>query len=161
VHLTRPYIPLWVREVVIDRQAREVGLMWSAAARHSGSATRRLKFKLEEFFAGSLHELHHRPALVNRDRVSEPDGKISYYPDANDPDHLIYLVAGAGEEHDVETRVRGQHGDYSDLAKARKRKRAERKARGPTYHWPKRKLRSANRWPKRGSRKFRSRQKEG
>jgi hypothetical protein len=118
-------------------------------------------------FGDAKAELHHRPALVNRTRVWYESGEFGYWPEANNPDHLVYLPA---DEHDIETRVRGQHGQHSDLALARKRKRAEkkankqrikavgyflawkrrqqRKAKRLKTHWPKRKLRSANRWPK-------------
>ena len=82
--------------------------------------------QLREFYqmppSGKL-ELHHRPALANRTR----DGD-DYFPRSNDPAYLVWLPA---EDHDIETRVRGPHGDLSDLAKIRKRKHVERKRKRP------------------------------
>ena len=95
----------------------------------------RVKRKLEEFFCGEPVELHHRPALCNR----ETHPVVGYVPHANDPDYLVYLPAS---DHDIETRVRGQHGAHSDLALARKRKRAERKKTKRKHEWPKRKMRA-------------------
>jgi hypothetical protein len=60
---------------------------------------------------------------------------------------LVYLPE---DDHDIETRVRGQHGQYSDLALARKRKRAERKRTKPKRRWQSRP------WPK--GRKLRGKQ---
>ena len=87
-------------------------------------------------------ELHHRPAIVNRHR--KPNGR--YVPDANDPEFLVYLPK---DEHDIETRVRGLHGQHSDLGLARKRKRAERKQNQPKHQWPSRPLQGRSTWPKR------------
>jgi hypothetical protein len=89
---------------------------------------------------GAELELHHRPALLNRER----DGN-DYIPRANDPDYLVYLPK---DDHDIETRVRGQRGQHSDLGLARKRKRKERKSKRRKTKWSSRPLRSANRWPK-------------
>lgn len=141
MRLPRPYIPWSVREQVIDRQMAAAKFTPSLAAGLATSVEQRVRWKTEEFFAGRAVELHHRPALVNREIAFWPerqrDGyatfRISgvlyrYEPDANDPDHLVYLST---DEHDVETRVRGQRGQHSDLALARKRKRKERKLKRP------------------------------
>jgi hypothetical protein len=48
---------------------------------------------------------------------------VGYDPPANSADHLIYLAA---DDHDIETRVRGLHGQHSDLGIARKNKRIAR-----------------------------------
>jgi len=117
--LHRPYIPLSVRLDVLKRQALEVGFKFTWAACQPRSLARQLRLKLEEFFAGKPAELHHRPALLNRQRNGN-----RYEPDANDPDYLVYLSA---DEHVIETRIRGIAGQYSDLALARKRKRMERR----------------------------------
>ena len=83
-----------------------------------------LKLLLFELFGLTKAELHHRPALCNRN----VDGNGNYDPAANDPEFLIYLPV---DDHDIETRVRGLHGQHSDLAIARKRKRIERKTKRP------------------------------
>ena len=126
--LPRPYTPLSVCLQVVDRQLAERGLQVAGGI---GSLSDNLKFALNVLFGhGVKVELHHRPALLNR--ISK-NGR--YYPDANDPDYLVYLPV---DEHDIETRVRGQHGQHSDLALARKRKRKERKAKRPKRKWPSR-----------------------
>lgn len=140
MRLPRPYIPWSVREQVVDRQMEEAGMWPSFAAETARSCERRVRLKLEELF-GRPVDLHHRPALINRERSTVfKTGALAYIPDANNPNYLIYLFAGAGEEHDVETRVRGQHGQHSDLALVRKRRRKERKAKRPKRQWPKRKF---------------------
>jgi len=98
MRLPRPYVPLHVQLAVALGQLRTL-------------------------LSCDALELHHRPALCNRER----DGD-DYIPRANDPAYLIFIPAA---DHDIETRVRGLHGDYSDLAKARKRKRIARKQKRP------------------------------
>ena len=130
--MTRRYIPLCIREMVLDQQMDAAGFTPSWAARQ-GPTYKRLEMKLREFFDCVPVELHHRPALCNRER----DGD-DYIPRANDPAFLTYLPV---DDHDIETRVRGQHGQYSDLALRRKRKRIERKKTRPKRKWPKRSFR--------------------
>jgi hypothetical protein len=231
--LHRPYIPLEVRRQVIMRQLgmkpidREKILEGWRAEGLIGAKNRFSQKEILTVFLGQLAnhlgcspgelELHHRPALVNRNcrfksgnhTVDFPPGTVAtgycyfppgtvvtgyyyfvgYVPDANDPDYLVYVPK---QDHDIETRVRGQGAQLSDLAIARKRKRKERKVnpkgtrygsqgprrlsyrgkseplaaakrleqRGsrkaavPSRSWPKRKLRSANRWPPKGARKL-------
>jgi hypothetical protein len=138
--LPRPHIPLEVRCVVAERQLAEAGKERPRFAQYHPYGLR-LRVVLEAMFGDAKVELHHRPALVNRQR--KRNGK--YIPDANDPDYLIYLRE---DDHDIETRVRGLHGQHSDLALARKRKRKERKAARPKTRWASRPLQSASRWPK-------------
>ena len=147
MRLHRPYIPWSVRELVVLLQLRAAGINVDekpyVTIRYHGSAETRVRAYLRVLFGDGPVELHHRPALVNRRKVYHwvrgerghgrfVDGGrefVDYDPPANDPDYLVYLRAGAGEEHDVETRVRGQHGQHSDLALARKQKRKARKER--------------------------------
>jgi hypothetical protein len=133
--LRRPHIPLAIRVEVAERQLREAGQEIPRYSKYVGSYAARLKWLLEDLFAGEHVELHHRPALVNRTRKRY--GK--YEPEANDPAYLVYLPKDA---HDIETRIRGQHGQHSDLALARKRKRKDKKASRHQTKWPKRA------WPK-------------
>jgi len=169
--LVRPYIPLSIRVVVAERQvaAAYPALLTSNAAAAFGS--RHWKQRLDAQLAILAHylrcqvadlELHHRPALVNRRRKRNGE----YDPSANHPDFLIYLRK---DDHDVETRIRGLHGQYSDLALARKRKRAAKKRnRGQGRKaffakvgkpWGSRKLKTGSRWPAKGSRKIPNRRK--
>ncbi len=134
--LPRPYIPLRVRVQVAERQFYKVfgRLPDVHGFKNYGQWLRVL---LSSMFGNTPVELHHRPALCNREWL----GHLvvpRYVPDANDPDYLVYLPAGPGSEHDIETRVRGQHGQHSDLGLARKRKRIERKAKRPKRKWPSR-----------------------
>jgi hypothetical protein len=134
--LPRPYIPLNVRIKVAMRQLCTSGTgttmdLWYVG-RQGWSLQKQLDFLLAMQF-GEKPELHHRPALCNRQRYADTTG-IHYDPPANDPDYLVYLPA---DDHDVETRVRGQHGQHSDLALARKNKRIARKKTKPKYQWAK------------------------
>ena len=90
-------------------------------------------------------ELHHRPSLVNRRRKRNGD----YDPPANDPAYLVYL---ADDDHDIETRVRGQHGQHSDLGMVRKNKRIAAN-RNPKRRKTKIVQREEYRWPSRPFRK--------
>lgn len=139
--LPRPYVPLSVRVRVIERQLLEVGIAPLMA--EGNTLKQRLDQGLRARFGDMKVELHHRPSLINR-----PWNKRAkdFMPPANDERFLVYLLE---DEHDIETRVRGQGAQLSDFAIARKRKRKERKAKKPKRQWPSRPLRSANRWPKR------------
>ena len=149
MRLKRPHIPLSVRVRVIERQLLEVGITPFIFTNRL-SLGRQLGYHLVDRFGYQKVELHHRPALINRQKYVR-NGKILYRPDANDENYLVYLPA---DEHDIETRVRGQHGQHSDLALVRKRKRKERKATRRKTKWPSRPLRSASRWPKRKSKRY-------
>jgi len=136
--LPRPYIPLAVRVQVAERQ---VGF-----SQVDGADKRsRLAGILLILFGGKKAELHHRPALVNRRRKRNGD----YDPPANDPNFLVYL---ADDDHDIETRVRGQHGQHSDLGMVRKNKRIAAN-RNPTRRKAKIAQREEYRWPSRPFRK--------
>ncbi|MDO8534229.1 MAG: hypothetical protein Q7S17_05750 [Xanthobacteraceae bacterium] len=102
--------------------------------------------------------LDHDPALENRLKVFVKGVHVDYEPLANDPDYLRYRPHGTqfAGSHDVKTRIRGDNGQLSDNALAKKERRRLRKLD------PKRKkakIRSANRWPPRGSQKIQSRRK--
>lgn len=129
--LKRPYIPYTVREKVILRQLAEAGIKpdWLA---EDLPVKQRVDRYIRQLFGNVRPELHHGPSLLNR-RWNAHKG--DYEPAANDPGYLVYL---APDDHDIETRVRGLHGQYSDLALARKRKRKERKAKRPKRKWPSR-----------------------
>ncbi len=113
--------------------------------------------------------LDHDPALENRKKVFKKGVHVDYEPPANDPEHLRYRPHGTQFDgsHDVKTRIRGDHGQLSDNALAKKNRRIERKRaarkQSPSTGFPKRpsrikpsaKIRGANRWPPRGSRPFR------
>jgi hypothetical protein len=152
MRLPRPYIPLAVRVKVAERQLREAHPLAASILYGLDEPMplgKRLRRLLAALFPVGKVELHHRPALTNRRRYQRnPSAEVKYIPPANSPDHLVYLLK---DDHDIETRVRGQNGQHSDLALARKRKRKERKERRPKHpgekYWRmKRKLQ--RRWPK-------------
>ncbi|MDE2096842.1 MAG: hypothetical protein KGL39_06305 [Patescibacteria group bacterium] len=113
--------------------------------------------------------LDHAPALVNREKLVElPDGNkiwtivvpsggrvLEYRPAASDPEYLVYRSRAA---HDVKTRIRGDGAQLSDLALARKEKRRIKKKKPKRSGTGKAKIRSANRWPPKGSRRVNWRQ---
>lgn len=168
--LPRPPIPLPVKVEVALTQLGEknIGLQIARAKRQ-----RRLRAflnilleRLATHFGCTVADLHldHDPALVNREKsvlindrrcrvVVVPKGAtvIRYYPDANDPEHLRYRPkpADAEHSHDVKTRIRGDHGQHSDLAMARKNKNI---ARNRDRTRRRATIKSANRWPPKGSR---------
>lgn len=143
--LLRPYIPVPVRLQVALRQT------WN---RHDGveSNSRLLKRILAELtrrLGGPLH-LDHDPALENRRKVFRKGVHVEYDPPANDPNHLVYRTVG---EHYIKTHVRGDGAQYSDTALA---KRERRRIKGKKTTRP---LKSANRWPPKGSRKLSSKRR--
>lgn len=113
--------------------------------------------------------LDHDPPLAARRKLQYSSViKPTYFPDANDPDHLAYRPHGTQFDgsHDTKTRIRGDRGQLCDISLIKKLRRIER---GPK---PKRgpkiqsagfasksgaKLRSQKqKWPKR---KFETRRK--
>ncbi len=153
----RRYVPLSVRVKVAERQMEAAfGMLPS----ESGSYAARLASALWHLSSGGTKklELHHRPALVNRPLNSRGTDTV---PPANDPAHLVYLLKD--EEHRIETYVRGVGAQRSDVSQRRYLKNVERnrkpKRQRPKKRWASRRLRSANRWPPKGSRKIQNRRK--
>lgn len=166
--LLRPHIPHSVRVEVALRQLRALGVIEADLYR---TETRIVPYLERLLFMLQMHlnttktlELHHRPALVNREKVYASDGlgapliHIGYLPEANDPEHLFYVPE---DQHDVETRVRGLRGQHSDLALVRKRKNIDRNREQQISPRGKKvsgkKMQSANRWPPKGSQKIKNR----
>ena len=146
----RPNIPFAVRVAVSERMMLQRGIpphTVNPQTQKPLPLIRRLLLNLHDLFGEAKVHLDHDPALVNR----PCDSAGRYRPDANNPDYLIYRTAA---NHDIKTRVSGEHGQHSDLALRRKRKRAERKKQRKRST---RKLQSANRWPPKGTRKLCSR----
>lgn len=145
--LYRPHIPLRIRVQVAERQLKQAGiapisteklstflfLALDALARHIGCERQELR-------------LDHDPALGTRKKTGE--GKRTIYdPPANDPDHLFYRPHGTTHEgsHDVKTRIRGDHGQYSDIVLIKRQRRRER-AVEPAHN---RKHKPKTKWAKR------------
>lgn len=119
-------------------------------------------------------KLVERPDGRRRRTVVVPKGVkvIRYFPDANDPERLFYRPRGAEHagSHKIKTNVRGDWGQHSDRAMAAKNKNiAKNRSKSksgikalksqrfpPNYRKkPRGQIRSANRWPPKGSRPFR------
>jgi hypothetical protein len=137
--LPRPRIPVMVRLTVADRQCLSAfGQIFRVIFCRSNE--KHLKAALFALFGDKKAELHHRPSLVNRPRKGG-----DYDPPANSPDYLVYI---AKDDHDVETRVRGLHGQHSDLGMARKNKQIA-KNRDPKRRVAKIAQRDEFKWPSR------------
>lgn len=160
--LVRPHIPLRVRVHVIAQQLQEHGQLIDVLAATSFPQDKdRLAFMLKRLFGDEKVHLDHDPALCLREIIDAEKGL--YKPDANDPRYLIYRTK---EGHFQKTFRTGDGAQLSDMGKRRKEKRRIKKTLGlrklrPSdfagpYLLPRR-LRSANRWPPRGSRPLRGR----
>jgi len=146
--LPRPHVPLAVQLAVLLRQ---LGELWpqefvarAVEQRMLGDAVDRFKAKLAGCLGVEVARLHldHDPALENRAKVFDGDGRIvGYVPAANDPVYLIYRVGGfRGSDHDIKTRVRGERGQFADNVLAKRERKRLRKASSwrPARRWPKR-----------------------
>lgn len=179
--LLRPHIPLEVRCRVVLRQLSE---MWpdkaiDAHRNHEGGLGAFLLARLA-YMAAVLRcevqdlRLDHNPALGARPKVFKRGKHVDYIPPANDPLHLEYRPHGKMFErsHLIKTNIRGDHGQHPDRVLIKKMRRLERggkKRRGVRpikrrvafrgKNKASRPLRSANRWPERGSQKFNRRKR--
>lgn len=147
--LIRPHIPINVRLEVISRQLHESGrladAMRSVASAMTPSA--RLAYLLRYAFGDERPHLDHEPALCLREVLDA--GKGRYQPGANDPRYLLYRTK---DEHRIKSLVRGDGAQLSDAAKLRKEKRRIKGHARVSVP-----IRSANRWPAKGSRPLRRR----
>jgi hypothetical protein len=153
--LYRPHIPLSVRVKVAERQFMQ---LCPDKAGHlvgkphsSGNRLKALLPLLADAFGCEVSELRldHELALALRKVVIRRPylrGEIWVYePDANDPEYLVYRPHGAQHagSHDVKTRIRGEHGQFSDIAMIKRQRRrerpAKRKAKIPSRPFQKRK----------------------
>jgi hypothetical protein len=127
--LPRPNVPTAIELAVVLRQLGgfDVAAMVAAAKKERRLGAQRdsslFVLACDLGVLVDTLELHHRPSLVNRDKIFSCGIQVGYDPPANSADHLIYLAA---DDHDIETRVRGLHGQHSDLGIARKNKRIAR-----------------------------------
>lgn len=70
----------------------------------------------------------HDPALGARKKIFNQVGEhIEYEPRGSDPEYLIYRPHGTqfDKSHDVKTRIRGEHGQLSDIALVKRNRRLE------------------------------------
>lgn len=141
--LYRPNIPTGIKLKVVLRQVGEIFpdqvLAEAKRDRMMGRQLNGLLKMLAETLNCEVSDLRldHDPPLGARDKSKwSASGKTYYIPDANDPEHLFYRPHGAQFEgsHDVKTRIRGDHGQFSDIAlikRQRRRERGPKPKRGP------------------------------
>lgn len=160
--LYRPYIPVEVKCRVILRQLGmfpaiiEMLIEDYRKLRNLGGLLKGRMGDLADLLGCEIAELRldHDPPLALRPKERRGLGKKTYYvPDANDPEHLVYRPHGAQHEgsHDVKTRIRGDHGQHSDLALIRiEKRRAAKKVKKKRRVWRSRPLTQGKTvWPKR------------
>lgn len=152
--LYRPYIPVEVRCRVLFRQLGEMfpDKVIVPNSRRFGSLLRDLQNRLANLLTCKVEDLRldHDPPLALRIKRKKFDGKkwiTLYSPDANAPACLRYRPHGSQFEgsHDIKTRVRGDHGQFSDLALIRREKKRAKKLKKKPHVWRS----SSTRWPKR------------
>jgi len=149
--LYRPHIPLDVRCRVVLRQLGEI---WpeeviAIARGHYGELLQDKLKELAELLKCKPRDLHldHDPALGARQQVTNfYTEEISYIPEANDPEFLIYREK---EAHKIKTNVRGEHGQYPDRVLIKRERRRIKKRKKIKRKW------ASRPFPK--GRKFRSR----
>jgi hypothetical protein len=181
--LIRPNPPLDVKLAVALRDLGgmpafvEYAVEAARKDRTLGASLTAAKVKLAELHGCEVKDLRldHTWALENRPKVFKKSAHVDYDPPANDPDWLGYRPHGTqfARSHDVKTRIRGDRGQLSDNALAKKERRRLRKLASNTsgdsrlkrdgHSRPKSKvsrpIRSANRWPPKGSRKIQNRKR--
>lgn len=161
--LYRPAIPVHVKCRVVLRQLGEMFIDDTIELyRKNRNLGWLLEVSLAKYAALLKCEvvdlrLDHDPALGLRQRTGE--GKRTVYkPDANDPAALAYRPHGAqfAGSHDVKTRIRGDHGQYSDIVLMKRERRREKKAAAakmrnklPKFKARRKAIRCRWKWPKR------------
>ena len=146
--LYRPYIPLKTRCQVAERQLVRLGHPKFVTMEDKHFA-HRLGWLLRDLATRlgcevSDLRLDHDPPLAARPCERRGLGRKTYYmPDANDPAHLHYRPHGAQFEgsHDVKTRIRGEHGQFSDLALIKRKRRHENPKLKKKHKWASRPFR--------------------
>lgn len=159
MRLYRPHIPILVQLEVAERQLGGPPGTGVIAGMLYGDLDIEKDFSAKKWLAVFLGcvasdfgctvkdlRLDHDPPLGARKRRGEGK-KTVYTPAANDPDHLFYRPHGPQftGSHDVKTRIRGDHGQYSDLTliKRERKRLAQPKPKKTWKRQPKRK------WPSR------------
>ena len=148
--LWRPSIPVRVKCMVALAQTGE---MWPQqkikdAGRNLGKLLEQTLGELAELLVCERKDLRldHFPALALRQRIDNEDGTAIYFPDANNPDYLIYR---SHADHLRKTNLRGDGAQHSDRVLIKRLRRRAKRSK-PKRGWPSRPF------PK-GQRKFPSR----
>jgi hypothetical protein len=153
--LYRPYIPIDVKcrlaLMALGEMFIEKRLAYHREHRRLGHFLAELLGELARLMCCEVSDLRldHDPPLALREK-RYVKGTIVYTPDANDLAHLFFRPHGAqfAGSHDIKTRVRGDHGQFSDLALIRREKnrRAKKLKKNPRF-W--RTPRSTRKWASR------------
>ena len=131
--LLRPNIPFEVRCRVALRQLGEMfpDQVIAEHPRALGKLLDSLLSRLAPLLGCEVSDLRldHTWALENRPKQFKDGIHVDYYPPANDPEWLAYRPQGTqfAGSHDVKTRIRGDRGQLSDNALAKKERRRQRK----------------------------------
>lgn len=133
--LPRPPIPLAVQlnaalrqlSPGINPEAVAIHVAAMKRARRLGVRLAQVKESIARGFGCEVSDLRldHTLALENRTKVFVSNVHVDYDPPANDPGWLGYRPHGAEFDgsHDVKTRIRGDRGQLSDNALAKKERR--------------------------------------
>lgn len=141
--LYRPHIPIEVKCRVVLRQLGEMfpDEVLNERRRHHrgfGPFLKQKRQELADLLGCEVSDLRldHDPPLGARVKhdYHKGDDMIGmtyfsvYEPDANDPEYLRYRPHGAqfAGSHDVKTRIRGDHGQFSDITLIKRQRRRER-----------------------------------
>jgi hypothetical protein len=139
-------LSLWRFDLTVSPRHRKPGL---------GKLLDRLLARLAPLLGCEVKDLRldHTWALENRPKRFKKGVHVDYYPPANDPEWLGYRPQGTqfAGSHDVKTRIRGDRGQLSDNALAKKERRRLRKldpkrrkakiAQPKNFKWPSRPFR--------------------
>lgn len=156
--LYRPHMPLSVKVEVAERafagffpNGREpydlLAPDWSLKRRLEW-----LMFQIARAIGCEPKDLRfdHDPALALRQACDGRQGHY-YIPDANDPAHIFIRPHGAefAGSHDVKTRIRGDRGQFSDIALINRERRRIRKKNTKKSGKRKSNFGGKTKWPKR------------
>ena len=127
--IPRPNPPVEVRCQVALRQLGEMfpNQVIDEHPRDLGKLLASLLARLAPLLGCEVSDLRldHTWALENRPKQIKSDVHVDYYPPANDPEWLAYRPQGTqfAGSHDTKTRIRGDNGQLSDNALAKKERR--------------------------------------
>lgn len=156
--LLRPHIDLETKLRVLLRQLGDAFpdemIAIARNRRTLGILVQYKQEKLAELLGCDAREIDydHDPPLGAREKVFSHGVHVEYSPRANDPDHI---VARPRSVHKFKTNVRGEHGQHPDRVLIKKNRRIEQREEerlGLRKPKPTVRMKSANRWPPRGSR---------
>jgi hypothetical protein len=138
--LLRQLGEMWPDKVIKERRWRpgdsDLKGLGVFIPRGLGALRDELKERLAELLNCKIEELRldHDPPLGARPKTGEGK-RTRYTPDANDCEYLFFRPHGTqhANSHDTKTRIRGDRGQYSDIALIKRERRRQRREK-PTAH---------------------------